>query len=97
MRGKDAMSLLTIFLSALFFTALGTAYVKGYDFVKAKSPERMPQFYLIMAAIRMILVITVVAIYVVLLSQNRQDSISFAVMFLGMYAAMMVITLILKH
>lgn len=90
------MSLLTIFLSALFFTLLGTAYVKGYGIVKSRAPERLAQFYLIMAAIRILLVATVVAIYVVL-SQDRQASISFAAMFLGMYVVMMVITLILKH
>lgn len=90
------MSALAIFLSALFFTLLGAVYVKGYDFVKARSPERLPQFYMILAAIRMLLVATVVAVYVTL-SPNRQDSILFAAMFLGMYAVMMIITLILKH
>lgn len=90
------MNLLTIFLSALFFTLLGMAYVKGYDFVKGRSPERLPQFYLILATIRILLVATVVAIYVIL-SSDRQDSVHFAAMFLAMYAAMMIITLILKH
>lgn len=90
------MSLLTIFLSALFFTLLGVVYVKGYDFVKSRSPERLPHFYLILATIRMLLVATVVAIYV-MLSPNRQDSVHFAAMFIGMYAVMMIITLILKH
>lgn len=90
------MSQLSIFLSALFFTLLGTVYVKGYDFVKAHSPKRLPQFYLILATIRMLLVATVVAIYVIL-SPNQQDSIHFAAMFLGMYAVMMITTLILKH
>lgn len=90
------MSLLTIFLSALFFTLLGVVYVKGYDFVESRSPERLPQFYLILATIRMLLVATIVAIYVIL-SPNRLNSVHFAVMFLGMYAVMMIITLILKH
>lgn len=90
------MSALGFFFSTLFFTLLGAVYVKGYDFVKARSPERLPQFYMILATIRMLLVATIVAIYVIL-SPNRQDSIHFAAMFLGMYAVMMVITLILKH
>lgn len=90
------MSLLTIFLSALFFTLLGVAYVKGYDFVKNRSAERLPQFYLIMATIRILLVATIVLIYV-MLSQNHQGSVLFAAMFLGMYVVMMVTTLILKH
>ena len=90
------MSLLTVFLSALFFTLLGVVYVKGYDFVKSRSPERLAQFYLVLATIRMLLVATVVAIYVIF-STDRQASIHFAAMFIGMYAVVMVITLILKH
>jgi len=90
------MNLLNVFLSVLFFILLGAVYVEGYDFLKAHSPERLPQFYLVLVAIRILLVATVVAIYVIL-SQNRQDSIHFAAMFFGMYIVMMVITLILKH
>lgn len=90
------MSLYTVFFSALFFTLLGAAYVKGYTFVKKHAPDRLAQFYFVMAAIRMLLVATVVAVYVIL-SPDRQNSIHFAAMFLGMYAVMMVITLILKH
>ncbi len=90
------MSVLTISLSALFFVILGTAYVKGLGFVKRHVPEHMVHFYLIMATIRMLLVATIVVLYV-LLSDNRDDSIGFAAMFLGMYVVMMVVTLILKH
>lgn len=90
------MILLTIFLSVLFFTVLGVAYVKGYDFVKSRSPEHLVHFYLVMATIRLVLVATVVAIYV-FLSVSKEDSIHFAAMFIGMYVAMMIITLILKH
>lgn len=90
------MSTLTVFFSVLFFTLLGVAYVKGYDFVKRHSPERMVQFYLIMATIRILLVATAVAIYVIL-SQSHAESVRFAAMFFGMYVVMMVTTLILKH
>lgn len=90
------MSPLAIFLSVLYFTVLGMAYIKGYDFVKKHSSEHLVHFYLIMAAIRLILTASVVAIYVSL-SGNRADSIHFAAMFIGMYVVMMIVTLILKH
>lgn len=90
------MSLWVIFLSVLFFTVLGVAYVKGYDFVKRRSPEHLVHFYLVMATIRLLLVVTVVAVYVIL-SDSREESIRFAAMFIGMYVAMMIITLVLKH
>ena len=90
------MSAIAVSLSALFFVALGFAYVKGYDVVKRHSPGHLVHFYLTMAAIRMLLVATIVVVYV-LLSDSRDDAISFAAMFLVMYVVMMVVTLILKH
>ncbi len=90
------MTTLEIFLSLLFFTLLGAAYVKGYDIVKKRSPEYLPHFYLIMATIRMLLVATVVALYV-FFTENREDAIRFALVFIIMYAITMVVTLKLRH
>ena len=84
------------FFSALFFTLLGMAYVRGYDIVKSRSPEHLVHFYLVMAVIRMLLVVTVVALYV-LFAPNREDAIHFAAIILIMYAIMMVVTLSLRH
>ncbi len=85
-----------VLLSALFFLLLGVAYVKGYDFVKKHSPEHLVHFYLVMAAVRMLLVGTVVALYV-LFTDNRSDAIRFAAIFLIMYALTMGVTLKLRH
>ena len=87
---------LEIILSAIFFTLLGGAYVKGYDIVKRRSPDHLVHFYLIMATIRMLLVATVVGLYV-FFTENREDAIHFAAIFLIMYAIMMVITLLMRH
>jgi hypothetical protein len=72
------------------------AYVRGYDIVKSRSPEHLVHFYLVMAVIRMLLVVTVVALYV-LFAPNREDAIHFAAIILIMYAIMMVVTLSLRH
>ena len=90
------MTPVSVFLSVLFFTLLGIAYVKGYDAVKRRSPENLVQFYLIMATIRMVLVATVVALYVVF-TTDRDKAIEFAAMFIIMYAIMMVVTLVMRH
>ena len=87
---------MTYCLAVLFFILLGTAYVKGYDVVKEKSPEHLPQFYLVMATIRMLLVLTVVGIYV-LFSDSREDTIRFALIIIGLYVAMMIVTLSMRH
>lgn len=87
---------LEIVLSLLFFILLGVVYVKGYDVVKRHSPEYLPHFYLIMAVIRMLLVATVVGLYV-FFTENREDAIRFALIFIIMYVMMMVVTLKLRH
>ena len=85
-----------ILFGVFFFTLLGVAYVKGYDVVKAHSPEHLVHFYLIMATIRMLLVASVVGLYV-FFTENREDAIHFAAIFLIMYAITMVITLLMRH
>ena len=90
------MTPVSVFLSVLFFNLLGMVYVKGYDEVKRRSPENLVQFYLIMATIRMVLVATVVALYVVF-TTDRDKAIEFAAMFIIMYAIMMVVTLVMRH
>ena len=83
-------------LSILFFTLLGVAYVKGYDLVKKHSPDHLAHFYLIIATIRMLLVATVVGLYV-FFTENREDAIHIAIIFIIMYAITMVITLLMRH
>ena len=90
------MSMLSVFLLALFFTLMGLAYIKGYDMVKARSAQNLARFYLVMAAIRMVLVATA-AFLCVVLTPNREDAIPLVVTLIVMYAIMMVVTLILRH
>ena len=85
-----------IVLSILFFTLLGMAYVKGYDIVKRHAPDHLAHFYLIMATIRMLLILTVVGLYVYF-TENREDAIRFVGIFIIMYAITMVITLLMRH
>lgn len=87
---------LEIALSLLFFTLLGVAYVKGYDWVKRRSPQQLPQFYLLMATVRFLLVVTFAALCV-LFTENREEAIRFVIIYMIMYATMMVVTLKLRH
>ena len=95
-RAEERRMKVEICALALLMTLLGTAYVKGYDLVKARSPEHLPQFYLIMATARMLIILTVVGTYV-LLADNREDAMHFALACLGMYVVMMAATLSLRH
>ena len=86
-----------IYVAAVcLLTLLGVAYVKLYDVVKANQPEALPRFYLIMTVIRMILVVSLAGIYA-LLADDRQDVIRFVTIYMVMYAAMMVVTLSMRH
>ena len=90
--------MVTQLLFAVFlFTLLGMAYVKGYDVVKRHSPQHLVHFYLIMATVRMLIVATAVAIYVLLIAKSRDDAISFALIIIIMYVVMMAVTLKLRH
>jgi len=86
-----------IFVSVLLFVMLGIAWVKGYDFVMKHAPKALPRFYFLLALIRVLLIATWTACYVMLISQSAGESKSFVVMILIMYAAMMATTLMIRH
>jgi hypothetical protein len=83
-------------LAALLLSLLGTAHVMGFDFVKKHSPAHLPQFCLAMTVIRLVLVGTLAGI-VILLKENREDAMMFAIIYLIMYAITVVISLWLRH
>ncbi len=88
--------LLAYFLSTLLILLLGVAYVKGYDMVKSRSQEHLPQFYLIMTAVRMVLIATMAAI-VIIFTEDKTEARQFGMYILIMYSLMMVTTLALRH
>ncbi len=90
------MSLTTFVFLVAFFILLTLAYVKGYEWVKRNMPVKLPQYHLLMVAIRMILAMTVAAIYIIM-SHDRVANKQFAITFVSMYLIMLVMTLTLKH
>ena len=90
------MTALSFTLSLLYFIVLGTAYVYGFGLVKKRAPQYLVQFYFLMTAIRFTLSLGIVAVYAFKAS-SKADLTSFALMFVGMYLAMVIITLILKN
>ena len=91
------ISPLAILLCALLFVALGAMWIVGYGLMKKHSPENLPRFYLVLAVIRIVLVLTVTGIYILFISSSAAQSKSFALMVIAMYVAMMAITLKIKH
>lgn len=86
-----------IILSVSVFVLLGYVWVSGYDIVKAHAPESLPRFWMVLAAVRLVLVTALVAVFALFFSSGTEESKSFALMVLVMYALMMTISLILRH
>jgi hypothetical protein len=91
------MDILTIILSTAFFLAMGVTYCLGWEYVKKTMPEHLVHYYLFSAVLRFLLVAAVLLAYIRLSCAQRGEMITFVIMFLGMYVAMMVVTLCLKH
>lgn len=92
-----AIGLPAIILSASVFVLLGYAWVSGYDIVKAHAPDSLPRLWMVLAAVRLVVVSAIVAVYVLFFSSGIEESKSFVLMILGMYALMMTIMLIFRH
>ncbi len=83
-------------LSVLLFTLLGVAYVLGYDFVKKRTADYLPHFCLAMAVIRLLLASTLAGI-IIFFKEDRDETITFAIIYMVMYLLTMVVTLKLRH
>ncbi len=88
---------LTILFFTAMFTLLGLGWMKGYDLVKRKAPDRLVTFYMAYAAFRMVAILLAVGVYALFISQSLAESKAVAMMVLAMYAAMMALTLKKKH
>lgn len=88
---------LTILFFTAMFTLLGLGWIKGYDLVKRKAPDRLVTFYMVYAAFRMVAILLAVGVYALFISQSLAESKAVAMMVLAMYAAMMALTLKKKH
>lgn len=85
-----------VFLALLAFTLLAFAYVKGIGFVQQHAPDQLVNFHFIMVAVRFLFAVTAVGIFA-FFSDNREDTMLFAALILGLYLLMIVVTLIFKH
>lgn len=86
-----------VVICALLLGMLGAAWMLGYDFVRRHSPALLPRFYIVCALARFLFVGTLAGVYILGVSHSTAESKAFALMILGMYALMMLVTLIIKH
>ena len=84
------MSILTVLLGVSLYVVLGTAWIKGAGYVKK-------HFHMILTIIRVISILTVIGLYLIFVSESQQESVSFVIMMLAMYALMMIVALLIRH
>ena len=89
------MSALAFLFSIGFFVLIGTVCIKGCDYVRRVAPSYIAHFYLAMGVVRMVLTLTVIALYIVL-TDERESAIRFTAVFLIMYAIMMMAILVIN-
>lgn len=94
---KQMVPVPAIITGVCLYGFLGLAWVMGCHVVKQHSPEFLPRFYMLMAVIRFVLILTTIGIYIFFFANSHAETVSFVVMMMMMYAVMMVVTLILKH
>ena len=86
-----------IALALVIYTILIIIWVKGLGAVQKYQPDKAVTFYFIMAAIRVAVALTVVALYMLLSTHTREEAMTFCLTFTLMYVAMVIISIMLKH
>ena len=83
--------------SVFFYTLLIYAWVVGLRAVQRYQPEKAVTYYFIMASIRFVMALTVVALYMLFSRHTHEKAVTFCLTFSLMYVAMVIISIMLKH
>jgi len=86
-----------IVLVLVVFTMLTVVWVKGLGAVQRYQPEKAVTFYFLVAAVRFVVAITIVALYMLLSEHTREEAMVFCLISSLMYVAMVIISIMLKH
>lgn len=86
-----------IILALFVFTLLTVVWIKGLGAVKKYQPDKAVAFYFLLAAIRFIVAMTIVALYMLLGEHTREEAMQFCLIFSLMYVSMVIISIMLKH
>ena len=69
----------------------------GLKAVQKYQPEKAVTFYFIMASIRFVMALTIVALYMLFSAHTHEEATVFCLIFSLMYVAMVIISIMLKH
>jgi len=89
--------LLWLVFAVVFYTLLIYVWVMGLKAVQKYQPEKAVTFYFIMASIRFVMALTIVALYMLFSTHTHEEAVVFCLIFSLMYVAMVIISIMLKH
>ena len=72
-------------------------WVRGLEAVKRHQPEKVVTFYFIMASIRFVMALTIVAFYMLFAKYTHEEAALFCTLFTLMYIIMIICSITLKH
>ena len=89
--------ILWIIVAIVYYTLFIYRWVKGLGTVKEYQPEGMVKFYFIMASIRFIMALTIVALFMIFGHHTHQEAVVFCTTFSLMYVLAIIVSVVLKH
>jgi predicted transcriptional regulator len=72
-------------------------WVKGLGIVQEHQPDKAVTFYFVMASIRFIMALTIVALYLLFSTHTHREAVLFCTTFSLMYIIAIIVSVALKH
>ncbi len=88
---------LWIFVAVVYYTLFIYIWVKGLDTVQKHQPESAVKSYFVIASIRFLMALTIVALYMLFSNNTHGENVVFCTAFSLMYAVAIIVSVALKH
>jgi len=88
---------LWIFIAVVYYTLFIYIWVKGLDTVQKHQPEGVVRFYFVIASIRFLMALTIVAFYMLFSTHTHDEAVVFCTIFSLMYVVAIIVSVALKH
>ena len=88
---------LWLIVAVVFYTLFIYIWVKGLGTVQKHQPEAAVKFYFIIASVRFVMALTIVAIYMLFGNHTHREAAVFCTVFSLMYVVAIIISVALKH
>lgn len=86
-----------IVVATLYYLLFIYSWVKGLGMVQRYQPTEVVRFYFVVAAIRFVMALTIVALFMLFGSHSRGEATVFCTAFSLMYALAIIVSVALKH